>query len=152
MSGAETFRVEDTVHRILRAYGVKCEVFAIPNSISISLEADTGKPLMIMRRIGFHGNDLEKLEKLKQDLNDGDVWDPDKALWEHERLDLLEWAVLQLPERYYEFLMLKYIHGFGKEELAEALGVKVTSLPMLQKRTVGLLRRLIREEDVAHAR
>ena len=25
-------------------------------------------------------------------------------------------------------------------------------LPMLQKRTVGLLRRLIREEDVAHAR
>lgn len=64
MSGAETFRVEDTVHRILRAYGVECEVFAIPNSISISLEADTGKPLMIMRRIGFHGNDLEKLEKL----------------------------------------------------------------------------------------
>lgn len=48
--------------------------------------------------------------------------------------------------------MLKYIHGFGKEELAEALGVKVTSLPMLQKRTVELLRRLIREEDVAHAR
>ena len=64
MSGAETFRVEDTVHRILRAYGVECEVFAIPNSISISLEADTGKPLMIMRRIGFHGNDLEKMEKL----------------------------------------------------------------------------------------
>ena len=64
MSGAETFRVEDTIHRILRAYGVECEVFAIPNSISISLEADTGKPLMIMRRIGFHGNDLEKLEKL----------------------------------------------------------------------------------------
>lgn len=60
--------------------------------------------------------------------------------------------MLQLPERYYEFLMLKYIHGFGKEELAEALGIKVTSLPMLQKRTVGLLRRLIREEDVAHAR
>ena len=24
MSGAETFRVEDTVHRILRAYGVRC--------------------------------------------------------------------------------------------------------------------------------
>ena len=56
--------MEDTVHRILGAYGVECEVFAIPNSISISLEADTGKPLMIMRRIGFHGNDLEKLEKL----------------------------------------------------------------------------------------
>ena len=64
MSGAETFRVEDTIHRILRAYGVECEVFAIPNCVSVSLEAANGKPLMIMRRIGFHGNDLEKLEKL----------------------------------------------------------------------------------------
>ena len=26
MSGAETFRVEDTIHRILLAYGVECEV------------------------------------------------------------------------------------------------------------------------------
>ncbi len=64
MSGAETFRVEDTVHRILRAYGVECEVFAIPNSISISLEAANGKPLMLMKRIDFHGNDLETMEKL----------------------------------------------------------------------------------------
>ena len=64
MSGAETFRVEDTIHRILLAYGVECEVFAIPNSVSVSLEAANGKPLMIMRRIGFHGNNLEKMEKL----------------------------------------------------------------------------------------
>ena len=64
MSGAETFRVEESIHRILRAYGVECEVFAIPNSVSVSLEAANGKPLMIMRRIGFHGNDLEKMEKL----------------------------------------------------------------------------------------
>ena len=39
-------------------------MFAIPNSISVSLEAANGKPLMVLRRIGFHGNDLEKLEKL----------------------------------------------------------------------------------------
>ena len=64
MSGAETFRVEDSVHRILRAYGVECEVFAIPNSISVSLEAANGKPLMLMKRIDFHGNDLETMEKL----------------------------------------------------------------------------------------
>lgn len=64
MSGAETFRVEDTIHRILRAYGVECEAFAIPNCVSVSLEAANGKPLMIMKRIGFHGNDLEALEKL----------------------------------------------------------------------------------------
>ena len=64
MSGAETFRVEDTIHRILRAYGVECEAFAIPNCVSVSLAAANGKPLMIMKRIGFHGNDLEALEKL----------------------------------------------------------------------------------------
>lgn len=56
--------MEDTVHRILGAYGIECEVFAIPNSTSVSLEAANGKPLRVLRRIGFHGNDLEKLEKL----------------------------------------------------------------------------------------
>ena len=30
----------------------------------VSLEADNGKPLMIMKRVGFHGNDLESVEKL----------------------------------------------------------------------------------------
>ena len=51
MSGAETFRVEDTIHRILRAYGVECEVFAIPNSLTVSFEATNGKPLTIMKRM-----------------------------------------------------------------------------------------------------
>ena len=39
ISGAETFRVEDTIRRILRAYGIECEVFAIPNCLTISFEA-----------------------------------------------------------------------------------------------------------------
>ena len=60
LSGAETFRVEDTVHRILGAYGIECEVFAIPNSISVSLEAANGKPLMVLRRIiGAYGIDCQ---------------------------------------------------------------------------------------------
>ena len=58
MGGAETFRVEDTVRRVLAAYGAQCEVFAIP-----SFEAANGKPLTLMKRIGFHGNDLESVEK-----------------------------------------------------------------------------------------
>ena len=64
LAGAETFRVEDTVRRILRTYGVECEVFAIPNSLTVSFEATNGKPLTIMKRIGYHGNDLEALEQL----------------------------------------------------------------------------------------
>ena len=64
LAGAETFRVEDTVRRILRTYGVECEVFAIPNSLTVSFEAANGKPLTILKRIGYHGNDLEALEQL----------------------------------------------------------------------------------------
>lgn len=64
MSGAETFRVEDTIRRILGAYGIVAEVFAIPNCLTISFETETGKPLTRMKRIGFHGNDMEKVEKL----------------------------------------------------------------------------------------
>ena len=63
-SGAETFRIEETMRRVLGAYGVECQAFAIPNCVMVSLEAANGKPLMIMKRVGFHGNDLEAVEKL----------------------------------------------------------------------------------------
>lgn len=62
-SGAETFRVEETMQRVLHAYGVECQVFAIPNCVMVSLEADNGKPLMLMKRVGFHGTDLEAVER-----------------------------------------------------------------------------------------
>ncbi len=64
VSGAETFRIEETMKRILDAYGTDCQAFAIPNCIMVSLEADNGKPLMLMRRIGFHGSDLDAVERL----------------------------------------------------------------------------------------
>ena len=38
MSGAETFRVEETINRVLAAYGVESEVFAIPNCMTISIK------------------------------------------------------------------------------------------------------------------
>ena len=54
-AGAETFRIEETMRRVLAAYGIECEAFAIPNCVMVSLEADNGKPLMVMKRVGFHG-------------------------------------------------------------------------------------------------
>ncbi len=63
MSGAETFRVEESIIRVLRTYGIESEVFAIPNCLHISFEAANGKPMTRMRRIGFHGNDLEAVEQ-----------------------------------------------------------------------------------------
>lgn len=63
MSGAETFRIEDSVNRIMQTYGISAEVFAIPNCLHVSIETPDGKPMTRMRRIGFHGNDLDAVEK-----------------------------------------------------------------------------------------
>ncbi|MBQ8237254.1 MAG: threonine/serine exporter family protein [Oscillospiraceae bacterium] len=63
MSGAETFRVEDTIRRVLATYGIDSEVFAITNCLTVSIETSTGKPLTRMRRIGYHGNDMERVER-----------------------------------------------------------------------------------------
>ena len=64
MCGAETYRVEETVTLVLKAYDVDAEVFAIPNCMHISIEPVAGRPVTRMRRIGFHGNDLDSVEKL----------------------------------------------------------------------------------------
>lgn len=63
MCGAETFRIEESIRRILDAYEIKSEVFAIPNCLTVSIETPDGKPMTRMRRIGFHGNDLDTVEK-----------------------------------------------------------------------------------------
>ena len=64
MCGAETFRVEESVSRLLDAYGIKAEVFAIPNCLTVSIETAEGKPMTRMRRIGYHGNDIDGVERL----------------------------------------------------------------------------------------
>ena len=63
MSGAETFRVEDTVLLIMQAYGVEAETFAIPNCLTVSIETPEGIPMTRMKRIGYHGNDLDCVER-----------------------------------------------------------------------------------------
>lgn len=63
MCGAETFRVEESIERILMTYGIKSEVFAIPNCLTVSIETAEGKPMTRMRRIGYHGNDLDGVER-----------------------------------------------------------------------------------------
>lgn len=63
MSGAETFRVEDSINRVMAAYGVNSETFAIPNLLIINIETPDGQALTRMRRIGYHGNDLDSVER-----------------------------------------------------------------------------------------
>ena len=84
MSGAETFRVEDSINRILQTYGVQAEVFAIPNCLIVSMETPDGQPMTRMRRIGYHGNDLNGVENFiglsraicnrKPDPEEGQRW------------------------------------------------------------------------------
>lgn len=63
-SGAEIYRVEESIRRLLQAYGVEqAEVFAIPNCIIISLTSPQGEPLTQIRRMPAHGTDIYLLEQ-----------------------------------------------------------------------------------------
>ena len=84
MCGAETFRVEESISRVLMSYGYEAEVFAIPNYLIVSIVGDDGKPITRMRRIGQHGNDLDGVERFsglsralcnrKPEPKDGVLW------------------------------------------------------------------------------
>lgn len=63
MSGAETFRIEDSIKRILSAYNIESEVFAIPNNLTVCIRTPDGKSATRMKRIGFHDNDIDSVEK-----------------------------------------------------------------------------------------
>ena len=62
MCGAETYRVEESINRLLAAYGLEAESFVIPNSLTVSVQGKDGTPVTRMRRIGHHGNDLDSVE------------------------------------------------------------------------------------------
>lgn len=63
-SGAEIYRVEESVDRLLRAYGLEQpQVFAIPNCLIVSVTTPEGHPITRLRRIPNHGTDVELLER-----------------------------------------------------------------------------------------
>lgn len=63
MSGAETYRVEESISRVLSAYKIRSEVFSIPNLLIVTIETENRHPMTRTRRIGFHGNDLDSVER-----------------------------------------------------------------------------------------
>lgn len=52
------------MRRVIEAYGTEGQAFAIPNCVAVSFVTPNTKPLTIMKRVGYHGNDLERIEKL----------------------------------------------------------------------------------------
>lgn len=62
--GAETYRVEDTINRIVEAYGVeRVDAFVIPSSIMASLETDGGRIITKIRRLKSSETMLDGIER-----------------------------------------------------------------------------------------
>ena len=63
MGGAETYRVEESVNRILSAYGVESRVYSVPNSLIITIVIPGQPPMTQLCRIQRKGNDLDAVEQ-----------------------------------------------------------------------------------------
>ncbi len=63
MGGAETYRVEETVNRILAAYGVESRVYSVPNSLIVTLIIPGQEPMTQLCRMERKGTDLEAVEQ-----------------------------------------------------------------------------------------
>ena len=61
--GAETYRVEESINRILSAYSIPSETYAIPNCLTVTIMADNDMPLTRMRRIDNVVSDLDAVER-----------------------------------------------------------------------------------------
>lgn len=62
MSGAETYRVEESVKRICAAYGLEARVYAVPHSLIITILIPGERPMTQLCRMEHLGTDLEAVE------------------------------------------------------------------------------------------
>lgn len=62
-SGAETYRVEESVRRICAAYSLDARVYAIPHSLFITIMIPGERPLTQLCRMDHLGTDLEAVEQ-----------------------------------------------------------------------------------------
>ncbi len=64
-SGAENFRLDDTLYRMCKSYGFKrYDVFAIPSNIQITVETPEGEMLTQIRHIESTGINYDRLDYL----------------------------------------------------------------------------------------
>ena len=61
-SGAETYRVEESVRRITAAYGLDARVYAVPNSLFVTIHVPGQRPMTQLCRMEHRGTDLEAVE------------------------------------------------------------------------------------------
>ncbi len=64
-SGAENFRLEDSLYRMCRSYGFKrYDVFVIPSNIQMTIETPEGEILTQIRHIDSRSNNFDRLDYL----------------------------------------------------------------------------------------
>lgn len=62
-SGAETYRVEETIVRICQSYHLSCNAFVLPTGIFVSAEGENGS-LTVVRRIPYRTVDLTSISRI----------------------------------------------------------------------------------------
>ena len=62
-SGAETYRVEESVTRICSAYGLDGRAYAIPHTLLITIMIPGGLPMSQLCRMEYMSTDLEAVEQ-----------------------------------------------------------------------------------------
>ena len=64
-SGAEIYRVEESIRRMLEAYGFpEAEVFSIPSCIIVTINDETGHALTRLKRNRSSGLDFDRIDQL----------------------------------------------------------------------------------------
>lgn len=66
-SGAETYRVEDTITRILNVHAFRCvDTFVVPTGIMVTIEGETFSLFTKVARVKNRSNRLDRIERLNQ--------------------------------------------------------------------------------------
>lgn len=61
-SGAEIYRIEETIVRISNSYNLRCESFVLPTGIFISIENEDGSVNTAFKRIRIRNVDLNRID------------------------------------------------------------------------------------------
>jgi len=76
-SGAEIYRVEETIVRICNSYNLKCESFVLPTGIFISVVDDEGHVSTTFKRIKNRKVDLNRIDRVNDLSRKVQIMSPD---------------------------------------------------------------------------
>ena len=150
ISGAEVNRVEETISRMVRAYGVRrVDVFTITSSIVVTVNTQEGEILSQTRRIVRYETNLDKLRKLNQLARTVASEQPDTDYIEKELLAIQQ---TKLYPSWVKLLIYALIAGsfciFFGGSLEDGLVAALIGIAL--KLSIGLFSRVERNTVIVH--